>query len=514
MALQIRRGTDAERLTITPAEGELIYTTDTKLIYIGDGSTLGGTKADSGITDLLSDTSPQLGGNLDLNSQTITGTGTISITGNINGNTVSGSSGNFTSSVIGSLSAASMQGDLTGSVFADDSTMLVDGTDGKIVLSNNVIQDLSDVYVPTTPSAGDALIWNAVDSRWEAGNPAVSGGVFDGDIQGSVFGDDSTLIVDGVNNNITADTMAVFNIVPRGPGGVLVDNNTPGTATIFQVESEGEVPLVNLNRFEPLLDLSLTEDSSTPFLLNSKFDTRTYIGANPGILLGSINFQALDINGTNILGGYINGQNDGIHINHTLDGLKSNDGGIRIVNNRVVLGLFGDPVDEVTIYGDVYTAGTITAPFISANIVGNDSTVILSLQEQAIVLNDGYFRGVIQALGGYEGDVLAKDSSIFYNSNTQEVFAGSATLAGSLDANSVNAGEIKGNIISDDSSVVFDSAASTITAGGFVQFGSYNTTERNALTAVNGMVIYNSQVNRFQGYQNSAWINIDDGTAA
>jgi len=65
-----------------------------------------------------------------------------------------------------------------------------------------------------------------------------------------------------------------------------------------------------------------------------------------------------------------------------------------------------------------------------------------------------------------------------------------------------------------DSSVVFDSAASTITAGGFVQFGSYNTTERNALTAINGMVIYNSQVNRFQGYQNSAWINIDDGTAA
>lgn len=124
MALQIRRGTDAERLTITPAEGELIYTTDTKLIYVGDGSTLGGTKADTGITDVISDTSPQLGGNLDLNSQTITGTGAISITGNISGNTVAGSSGNFTSSVIGSLSAASIQGDLTGSVFADDSTML------------------------------------------------------------------------------------------------------------------------------------------------------------------------------------------------------------------------------------------------------------------------------------------------------------------------------------------------------------------------------------------------------
>jgi hypothetical protein len=42
MPFQIRRGTNAERLTITPLEGELIYTTDTKLIYVGDGTTVGG----------------------------------------------------------------------------------------------------------------------------------------------------------------------------------------------------------------------------------------------------------------------------------------------------------------------------------------------------------------------------------------------------------------------------------------------------------------------------------------
>jgi hypothetical protein len=42
MAFKIRRGTDAERLTITPADGELIYTTDTKHLYVGDGITIGG----------------------------------------------------------------------------------------------------------------------------------------------------------------------------------------------------------------------------------------------------------------------------------------------------------------------------------------------------------------------------------------------------------------------------------------------------------------------------------------
>ena len=42
MALRIRRGTNSERLTIVPLEGELIYTTDTRELFIGDGSTLGG----------------------------------------------------------------------------------------------------------------------------------------------------------------------------------------------------------------------------------------------------------------------------------------------------------------------------------------------------------------------------------------------------------------------------------------------------------------------------------------
>ena len=45
-------------------------------------------------------------------------------------------------------------------------------------------------------------------------------------------------------------------------------------------------------------------------------------------------------------------------------------------------------------------------------------------------------------------------------------------------------------------------------ASGYVQFGSVTTTERNALTAANGMVIYNSTDNKFQGYENGAWVNL------
>lgn len=42
MSIQLRRGTNAERATITPVEGELIYTTDTKTLFVGDGDTQGG----------------------------------------------------------------------------------------------------------------------------------------------------------------------------------------------------------------------------------------------------------------------------------------------------------------------------------------------------------------------------------------------------------------------------------------------------------------------------------------
>jgi len=47
MAFQVRRGTNAERLTITPSECEPVYTTDTKKVFVGDGSTVGGIPLDT-----------------------------------------------------------------------------------------------------------------------------------------------------------------------------------------------------------------------------------------------------------------------------------------------------------------------------------------------------------------------------------------------------------------------------------------------------------------------------------
>ena len=55
--------------------------------------------------------------------------------------------------------------------------------------------------------------------------------------------------------------------------------------------------------------------------------------------------------------------------------------------------------------------------------------------------------------------------------------------------------------------------AVVVTASPF-RLASFTTTARNALTPTNGDMIYNTTVNKFQGYQNGAWINLDTGAAA
>lgn len=87
--LKLRRGTASEWSAANPvvlASGEPGFIVDTNTLKIGDGSTTfasltavagGG----GGLSNILEDTTPQLGGNLDLNSKDITGTGSINITG-------------------------------------------------------------------------------------------------------------------------------------------------------------------------------------------------------------------------------------------------------------------------------------------------------------------------------------------------------------------------------------------------------------------------------------------------
>ena len=126
--------------------------------------------------------------------------------------------------VAGIITANSIDADFTGSIFADDSTLLVDGTTGSINLNGTVkghiIPDANETYdlgssgnkfrdlylSGTTITLGTETISSSTGKIIFSGS-IESSGIFDGDVTGSVFADDSTLLVDGVNGNIPASVL-------------------------------------------------------------------------------------------------------------------------------------------------------------------------------------------------------------------------------------------------------------------------------------------------------------------
>jgi len=125
MPLQIRRGTTAQRLAITPLTGELVYDTTTGQLFVGDGTTLGGATTTGISTEDAQDAAASL---FSTGSHSGITFAYNDAAGRIDATVTVAATGPF-------------DGDLTGSVFADNSTILVDAVAGQIkgdVLSNIV----------------------------------------------------------------------------------------------------------------------------------------------------------------------------------------------------------------------------------------------------------------------------------------------------------------------------------------------------------------------------------------
>jgi hypothetical protein len=258
---------------VPPQEGELVYITDSEQLYIGDGNTLLGaldpvtgytaenaiddigaaltsgvhqnitfTYTEEGAQDLANRIDATVGPNVIFTDITATGNTVLANT-TINGPLT----------VTGKLIA-----NFNGSIFADDSTLLVDGVDNKINLDGTVkgdiIPNISEVYDIGSPSlkfkdlylSGTSLYLGAaqVTASGSAINLPVGstvGGVaiMSGDeavltdIQGSVFGDDSTLLLDGITNE--ARISAIY-----GTGGAVLQSNTGSMLTPVVLGSANE----------------------------------------------------------------------------------------------------------------------------------------------------------------------------------------------------------------------------------------------------------------------------------
>lgn len=263
MALKLRRGLDANRTDIVPAEGELIYTTDTKSIYVGDGATPGGNVVTSGgggggditgITDnttgpvmTLNDASIVLdvpltaGGNVDITNHTLLGDGDIALTGDI---TVSGvGTGVVTAN---SVIADSILGDLKGSVFADDSTPIVDAVNQSLTATSLSVEEVTAStntlrLLGTNKVSVNVSSTNANTSNLSLIRTATTDISADGVAQGEILFQRS----DSINGDRTTASI-------RGFENLIAFATYPFTSDYFMTFEDGKLALGDLTPTEKL----------------------------------------------------------------------------------------------------------------------------------------------------------------------------------------------------------------------------------------------------------------------
>tara|TARA_B100000214_G_scaffold374226_1_gene356402 strand:- start:308 stop:1606 length:1299 start_codon:yes stop_codon:yes gene_type:complete len=247
--LRIKRGTTSARTGFTPAEAELIYDTNTKEVYVGDGSTAGGIAVSVSTQNL-----ENLG-----NVQSVTPQKDQILVYN------------------GSNWAATdnPQLDLRGNIYADDSTLLVDAINGKIV---GPVQTSSVIATTLTGTLTGDTVGSHTGSV--VGNVV---GTVTGDVKGSVFADDSTIMVDANNNVLLAGTVEATTINASTVNSALFQGNFKGTL----VADDSSAFIDGINR-------TVNAKSITADKISSQFGSQILV-QNP-----NVSTLDLEVNATNV----------------------------------------------------------------------------------------------------------------------------------------------------------------------------------------------------------------------
>lgn len=392
MALQIRRGTSATRTSITPDVGELIYTTDTKLVYVGDGTTAGGTVISGGgggtLSNVVEDLSPTLGGNLD------TGGFNIVTTANNNIALVPNGTG-----------IVSLQG---GVVIGDEAT----NQDGSLLLTTNTYSSsvLAGFTFSQYHETADAVNWTLFRARGTSITPAV---VKSGDDLAEIAfaGWDGSAPIVGGNINVTVDGPVTAGRIPTKFS--FRTNSTTGASVKAELSSTG---VWKVNQLGALTGTTIT------------------VATTDNITVGDIRLNQ-----------------NGLSTVNTNASLTLSANGTGAVN-----------VESISIIGNtVDTTDSSNISFLVNTTFTNDVTVNNDLR----VTNKVYAESFISTSVGTPS--IQSATNIELRATTGVVISGSP-----------------------------------------LRLASMSSSQRDALVAQNGDLIYNTTTNKFQGYENGAWANL------
>jgi hypothetical protein len=470
MALRLRRGTNVERQLLTPLEGELIYTTDTKSLYVGDGVTLGGV-----LIAASGEVSNTLSGLLDTDIVGLQDGDVLVYNG-----TTGEWSNNQSALDIDDLNDVLLTSAVNGDVLFYDGVNWKNINFDSLVDSSSTIQldDIQDVVIQGTPENGHVLfhdgnIFKNVPASTLADTILSSQQTHTLTLKGN----DSTILVDPVTNTFTGELQGdAYGSLYDGLGNLIIDEFSK--AAMVDVRDPTNTHTV-LDNFTGELRRGETGDVIIQGGANPVF-----IGNLEGAVKGAIVGPDLQI----ILN----------HDNATLFGSVS--GSLRGDDSTVVFdGATGKFNLDDTIVGNI---GTRNQDAVANLTLVRESTSDLSAS--SVSLGQIAF-GVDDSNGAKTGALITgnKDSLYLMADGTGTFTNGALAVTltdGLLAIGSFGPATEKLDVIGN------------IKASGSIQPGVYadNTARDAAITSpVAGMMVFNSAGAKFQGYDGTAWVDLN-----
>jgi hypothetical protein len=376
MSLQIRRGTAAQLAVITPVVGELIFTTDTKAVYVGDGTTTGGVPV-------------AVGGSGNVTGTNLLTTGVASATGNVTGGNI-----NTGGRVVAT-------GNITTSGFFVGNGSALTGITASAVDAANL----------TGNTIANTVLYSSLVTVGTLANVSVSGNVQGGNLRtaGQVS---STGNITGGNILTGGNVSATTNVT----GGNLLTGGTvsaTGNAAVGNLTTAGQVTATG-NVTGNYLRATLDINAGGNVIATGHTGTSVSVVAN--ITGGNITTVG------NVSGNYILGNGS------LLTGLPA---GYTNSNAATFLASFGSNTISTTgtitsgniTSGNVLTGGVVSA---TGNITGGNIT--LDTAAGNITAHDIILGGVVSATGNITGGNITLDSA------AGNIYAHDITLGGVVSA--------------------------------------------------------------------------------
>lgn len=213
MSLQIRRGTAAQLANITPVQGELIFTTDTQQVYVGDGTTAGGIPVAVGGSGNLTGVNINASGNISAGGNV--SAGNISVTGNtttsnLYTNGVVSAAGNIRGGNVSTTGVVSATGNISGNFFVGNGSLLT-----------GIISSYSNANVATYLASGNSLSISITGNVSAAGNINGSFHIGNGFFLTGItsYSNAAVALFMGSGNAMTISTTGTINTTANVTGG-------------------------------------------------------------------------------------------------------------------------------------------------------------------------------------------------------------------------------------------------------------------------------------------------------